>query len=173
MQPPTRWFAKPKNCCTKATDREAMALTARQRRPMLEFLPDINAILNSLSACLLVCGWVCIRRRNVAAHRACMGAALVVSASFLACYLLHHFNLGGSKPFPGAGAWRTLYFAVLIPHVVLAIVMLPPIFLTFRYALRGDFVRHRRLAPWTLAVWLYVSITGVVVYWMLYRMQWT
>lgn len=136
-------------------------------------LPDINACLNGGSALLLIVGWLSIRKKQVLAHKACMIAAFLVSATFLACYLLHHYNLGGSKRFPGVGVWRTIYFAVLIPHVLLAIAMLPPIFVTFRRAFAGDFAGHRRIARWTLAIWLYVSITGVIVYWMLYRMTWT
>lgn len=138
---------------------------------MIDKLPAINATLNSLAALLLFSGWICIRNKKVAAHKACMIASFFVSAAFLTCYLIYHAYVG-SKPFPGTGVWRTVYFTILIPHILLAIGMLPPIFITFYRAYRQDFVRHRRIARWTLPIWLFVSVTGVIVYWMLYQIAW-
>jgi uncharacterized membrane protein YozB (DUF420 family) len=100
-----------------------------------------------------------------------MISAFIVSALFLACYLVYHANVG-SRRFPIEGTWKTIYLAVLIPHILLAVVMLPFIFLTFKRAFAGDFERHRKVARWTLPIWLYVSVTGVVVYVMLYQIQW-
>jgi putative membrane protein len=137
----------------------------------IESLPAINAGLNATSAVLLTAGWLFIRRRAVTAHKVCMIAAFLVSTAFLACYVAYH-ALHGSTPFPGTGIWRQVYFAVLIPHIRLAIFMLPFIFVTFRRAFRGLYVEHARIARWTLPIWLYVSLTGVAVYWMLYRMNW-
>lgn len=139
---------------------------------MIESLPLVNASLNALAALLLVAGWVLIKAGRRDAHRNCMLAAFGTSALFLACYLVYHAKVG-SRPFPGTGAWRGVYFAILVPHILLAIGMLPMILVTFRRAFRGDYVRHRRLARVTLPIWLYVSITGVMVYWMLYQVDWS
>ncbi|QDU63089.1 hypothetical protein Pan216_39640 [Planctomycetes bacterium Pan216] len=139
---------------------------------MIESLPAVNATLNAIAAVLLAVGWVLIKQKRIIAHRNCMIAALVVSALFLSCYLVYHVN-HLSTSFPGTGVWRTIYFAVLVPHIILAIVMLPMIFLTFLWAFRGQIDRHRGLARWTLPIWLYVSVTGVVVYVMLYRIPWS
>jgi putative membrane protein len=132
-------------------------------------LPALNALLNSASAVLLTAGWIFVRRRRIAAHRACMLGAFCVSVLFLVSYVTYH-TLAGSRPFPGQGWVRGLYFAVLVPHVVLAAAMVPFVLTTLYRALAGDFARHARLARWTLPVWLYVSITGVVVYWLLYHL---
>jgi putative membrane protein len=132
-------------------------------------LPALNALLNGASAILLTTGWVLVRRRRVAAHRACMLAAFCVSVLFLVSYVTYH-ALAGSRPFPGQGWIRAAYFAILVPHIVLAAVMVPFVLTTLYRALTGDFVRHARLARWTLPVWLYVSVTGVLVYWLLYRL---
>ena len=118
---------------------------------------------------LLVTGWLLIKRRRIQQHRAVMIAAVMTSAAFLTSYVIYHAN-AGSKPFPGTGAIRTVYFAILIPHVILAALSLPPILITFARGLRRDDQRHRRIARWTLPVWLFVSVTGVIVYVMLYRM---
>jgi uncharacterized membrane protein YozB (DUF420 family) len=134
-------------------------------------LPAVNAALNATSAVLLVAGFACIRRRNIGAHRACMIAAFAVSTLFLVSYLVYHAQVG-SRPFTGQGPIRTLYFTILISHTILAIVIVPLVLLTVRRALTGQFARHARLARWTLPLWLYVSVTGVVVYWMLYRIEW-
>jgi putative membrane protein len=137
--------------------------------PVPAVVPTVNAALNATSTILLVTGWLCIRRRWIAAHRACMLAAFGASAAFLVGYIVHHARVG-SVPFGGEGAARTLYFAVLVPHIVLSAVVVPLALVTLWYAWRGHFARHRRLARWTLPVWLYVSASGVTVYWMLYRL---
>ncbi|MFQ5691966.1 MAG: DUF420 domain-containing protein [Nitrospinota bacterium] len=131
-------------------------------------LPAVNAALNSASALLLAAGYVFIRRRWVAAHRTCMLAAFGVSALFLVSYLTYHYNVG-SVPFGGRGWSRPVYFGILLTHTVLAAAIVPLALITLRHAWRGRFVRHRRIARWTLPLWLYVSVTGVVVYLMLYR----
>jgi len=137
--------------------------------PIISSLPHLNAALNATATVLLVTGWLLIKRRRIQQHRAVMIAAVITSAAFLTSYVIYHAN-AGSKPFPGTGAIRTVYFAILIPHVILAAVSLPPILITFIRGLRRDDQRHRRIARWTLPVWLYVSVTGVIVYVMLYRL---
>lgn len=132
-------------------------------------LPHLNAALNALSAILLVAGYAFIRAGRIQAHRRCMIAAFVVSALFLTSYVAYHAQ-AGSRPFAGTGLIRTIYFAILIPHVILAAAVLPLAIVTLRRGLRRDDVRHRRLARWTLPIWLFVSVTGVVVYLMLYRL---
>ncbi len=132
-------------------------------------LPAINAALNALAALLLVAGYVQIRRRRIAAHRACMLAAFTTSVLFLVSYLTYHAQVG-SQPFTGQGPIRTVYFVVLISHIALAALILPLALVTLRRGLRRDDVRHAAIARWTLPIWLYVSVTGVVVYWMLYRL---
>ena len=132
-------------------------------------LPAVNATLNATSAVLLTIGWFLIRSRRIAAHRRMMVAAFVSSSLFLTSYLIYHAKIG-SKPFPGTGAMRIVYFSILIPHVTLAAVVLPMAILTLRRGLRRDDTRHRRLARWTLPLWLFVSVTGVVVYLMLYHL---
>ena len=121
------------------------------------------------SAVLLVVGYLFIRRKRVAAHKACMVSAFVVSALFLASYVYYHVH-HGSTPFPGRGWVRGVYFAILVPHVILAAAILPLALVTLYRAWKKDFDRHRRLARWTLPVWLFVSVSGVVIYWMLYRL---
>jgi putative membrane protein len=132
-------------------------------------LPTLNAVLNGASAVLLGTGWAFIRRRRIAAHRACMLGAFCVSILFLVSYVTYH-ALAGSRPFTGQGWLRWVYFPVLISHIVLAAGMVPFVLTTLYRALDGDFRRHARLARLTLPVWLYVSITGVLVYWMLYHL---
>lgn len=133
-------------------------------------LPHLNALLNTVSAVLLLTGYRFIRKRNVAAHRRCMLAALGSSGLFLISYLVYHFSVG-SVPFQGQGWIRTVYFAVLVSHTVLATAIVPLVVLTVVRALRERFDRHRAIARWTLPLWIYVSATGVVVYWMLYQMD--
>ncbi|MDH5284100.1 MAG: DUF420 domain-containing protein [Gemmatimonadota bacterium] len=133
-------------------------------------LPTLNASLNATAAVLLATGYYFIRTGRRERHRACMIAALVASALFLTSYVIYHIQVG-SVPFKGVGAIRTVYFTILITHVVLAIVIVPLVLVTVSRALRGRFDRHRAIARWTLPLWLYVSVTGVIVYWMLYRMQ--
>ena len=132
------------------------------------YLPHLNAILNGTSAVLLFAGYTFIRSRNVAAHRACQVSALVVSLLFLASYLTYHYYHGATR-FQGAGLARPIYFTILISHTILAVVIVPLVIVTFYRALRQDFVRHRRIARVTLPLWLYVSVTGVIVYLMLYH----
>lgn len=134
------------------------------------FLASLNACLNATSATLLTTGWLAIRRRRIAVHRACMVAAFVASSLFLVFYLVHHATVG-SVPFRPEASWlRTLYFAILIPHVVLSAVVLPLALTTLYLALRGRFAAHRRVARWALPLWLFVSVSGVVVYGMLYHL---
>ena len=135
----------------------------------IEDLAHVNATLNAISAVLLVTGWVLIKRRRIAQHRLCMIAAVVTSVLFLTSYVTYHANVG-SKPFPGTGVMRAIYFTILIPHVILAATTLPFIVVTFIRGLRRDDARHRRLARRTIPVWLFVSVTGVIVYVMLYRL---
>jgi uncharacterized membrane protein YozB (DUF420 family) len=135
----------------------------------LRDLPTLNALLNALAALLLVVGWLLIRRRRIEAHRRAMLADFATSALFLASYLVYHFQVGSVR-FQGQGAVRTLYFAILLSHTVLAAAVPPLALVTLWRALARRFDRHRRIARWTLPIWLYVSITGVLVYWMLYRL---
>ena len=132
-------------------------------------LPALNATLNGISGILLVTGYVFIRRKQWRAHRACMISAVVMSALFLTSYVIYHAQVG-SVPFKGTGWIRTVYFAVLIPHVILAAAMVPPVLITVSRGLSGRYDKHRRIARWTLPVWLFVSVTGVIVYLMLYQM---
>ncbi len=132
-------------------------------------LPAANAALNGLAATFLVAGFVLIRRRRIAAHRWSMLAAFGCSIAFLVSYLFYHFH-AGSVRFQGTGAVRTIYFAILLSHTVLAAAVPFLALVTLYRAVKGRFDRHRQLARWTLPIWLYVSVTGVVIYWMLYRM---
>ena len=132
-------------------------------------LPAVNASLNAISTVLLLTGYAFIRRGERQKHKACMIAALVTSTLFLTSYVIYHAQVG-SVPFKGTGWIRTVYFAVLIPHVILAAAIVPPVLITVSRALSAKYDKHRRIARWTLPVWLYVSITGVIVYLMLYRM---
>ena len=134
-------------------------------------LPALNATLNGVAACFLAAGYVAVRSGRRDVHRACMLAALTASALFLVSYVVYHAN-AGSRPFPGTGPVRAVYFAILITHVVLAAAIVPMVMITVARALRERFDRHARIARWTLPLWLYVSVTGVVIYWMLYRVQW-
>ena len=135
----------------------------------VDALPHLNAALNAASAVLLITGWILIKQRRIEQHRGCMIAAVLMSSLFLLSYVIYHANVG-SKPFPGTGLIRTVYFAILIPHVILAAAVLPPILITFTRGLRRDDLRHRKIARKTLPVWLFVSVTGVIVYLMLYRL---
>jgi uncharacterized membrane protein YozB (DUF420 family) len=131
-------------------------------------LATVNAILNSIAAVLLVAGWRFIKRGDVRAHRAAMVAAFLVSAVFLACYLSYHW-LVGHVPFRGQGAVRPVYFAILISHIVLAMAVPVLALRMFFLAWRGRFDAHRRLGRLALPIWLYVSVTGVIIYLMLYH----
>jgi uncharacterized membrane protein YozB (DUF420 family) len=134
-------------------------------------LPTLNAFLNATSAALLLVGWTFILRKNREAHRRTMIAAFVCSTVFLTSYLVYHAQVGSVR-FPGTGGARTLYFAILLTHTVLAAAVAPMAVTTLVFAWKGRIEKHRRLARWTLPIWLYVSVTGVVVYVMLYRMTW-
>ena len=131
--------------------------------------PTLNASLNALASVFLVTGYLMIRSRRIDAHRRCMLSALGTSALFLVSYVIYHAS-AGSVPFRGTGALRVVYFAVLVPHIILAAAILPLALLTTARGLRGDYARHVRIARWTLPVWLYVSVTGVIVYLMLYHL---
>ena len=132
-------------------------------------LPTVNASLNALSAVLLACGWRFIRRREISKHRACMLAAFGSSALFLTSYLVYHAEVG-SVPYRGQGVTRTIYYVILLTHVVLAAAILPLALITLSRALANRFDRHKQIARWTLPIWLYVSVTGVVIYVMLYHL---
>lgn len=134
-------------------------------------LPAVNAGLNATTALLLSIGWAMIRRRRVAAHRACMLSAFAVSTLFLASYLFYHAH-AGLRHFQGSGWIRPVYFAILFSHTVLAAAIVPLAVVTAGLGLSARFPRHRRIARWTLPLWLYVSLTGVVVYVLLYRLPW-
>jgi putative membrane protein len=132
-------------------------------------LPALNAALNGASALLLVVGYAFIRRRWIGAHLAAMLGAFALSTLFLLSYVIYHYH-AGSRPFGGQGWVRPVYFVLLVTHIGLAAAIVPLALATIWRALTGRFDRHRRLARWTLPVWLYVSLTGVVIYWMLYRL---
>ena len=132
-------------------------------------LPALNATLNGVAALFLLGGYAFIRRRKIEAHRACMLAAVTTSALFLISYLIYHAN-AGSKPFSGTGPVRAVYFLILITHIVLAAAIVPMVLVTLSRALKRRFDRHAAIARRTLPIWLYVSVTGVVIYVMLYRL---
>ena len=131
-------------------------------------LPHLNAALNASSFVLLSSGYYFIRSGRVLAHRYCQLSAVVTSIVFLISYVVYHQHHGATR-FAGQGMARPVYFTILTTHTVLAVVIVPFVIVTLRRAMRGDFVRHRALARWTLPMWLYVSITGVLVYLMLYH----
>jgi uncharacterized membrane protein YozB (DUF420 family) len=132
-------------------------------------LPALNAVLNAASATLLLTGWRLIRRRRVEAHRRAMLAAVASSTLFLVSYLVYHAQVGSVR-FRGTGVLRVVYFTILISHTLLAAAIVPLVLLTMVRALQARFDRHRRLARVTFPLWCYVSVTGVVIYWMLYRL---
>jgi uncharacterized membrane protein YozB (DUF420 family) len=132
-------------------------------------LPLLNAVLNAAATILLLSGYTAIRRGKMRVHRALMLAAFATSVLFLTSYLIYHAQ-AGSRPFPGRGPIRAVYFTILISHVVLAAVIPVLAAVTLSLGLRSRFDRHVRIARWTLPLWLYVSVTGIVVYWMLYQM---
>ncbi len=133
-------------------------------------LPALNAALNSASAFFLILGYILIRQRAITGHTMSMLAACGTSTLFLISYLTYHFH-HGSTPFQGQGFMRIVYFAILISHTILAVAIVPLSIKTLTRGLRGRFQQHVSIARITLPLWLYVSVTGVVVYWMLYRMQ--
>jgi putative membrane protein len=134
-------------------------------------LPAVNASLNALSGVLLFLGFLLVRSRRIAAHRRVMLAAFVTSSLFLMCYVVYHAQVG-SVPFTRQGFVRPLYFAILITHVTLAAAVLPLAILTLSRGLKGRYAPHRRIARWTLPIWMYVSVTGVLVYVLLYQPNW-
>ncbi len=136
----------------------------------LSTLPAVNASLNAASAFLLTLGFIFIRQRAITAHTMCMLAACGTSTLFLISYIYYHYH-HGTTHFPGHGAVRIFYFTILISHTILAVTIVPLAITTLSRGLRGQFPKHVAIARITLPLWLYVSVTGVVVYWMLYRMK--
>ncbi len=132
-------------------------------------LPALNATLNATSAIFLVWGYVSIRRGHINLHKRCMLAALASSSLFLTSYVIYHLNIG-SQPFPGQGIARVIYFTILISHVLLAVTIAPLALTTASRGLKAQYERHVRIARWTLPLWMYVSVTGVVIYLMLYQL---
>jgi uncharacterized membrane protein YozB (DUF420 family) len=145
---------------------------ARDKSPLAKILPTVNASLNGMAGVLLVLGYVAVRRRRILLHQICMCSALGVSALFLGCYLFYHFVVLDGQPtrFAGEGWARPVYFGILLSHTILAVIVAPLALITAWLGLRNRLARHRRLARWTLPLWLYVSVTGVVVYLMLYHL---
>jgi putative membrane protein len=132
------------------------------------WLPELNASLNASSGVLLVAGYLFVRRGRIRAHHWCMVSAFVFSILFLVGYVWFHFHEGVIR-YKGTGWLRVVYFSILIPHTILATAIVPLAIITLMHALRGRFDRHRRIARWTLPIWLFVSVTGVTVYFMLFR----
>lgn len=136
----------------------------------ITILPTLNAVLNTIAVFFLLAGYVFIKKRNVLAHKTSMGLALLCSIAFLTSYLVYHFQMGSTK-FPGQGSIRYVYFSILISHTVLAALVPPLALITVYRAWKNQLARHVRIARWTLPIWLYVSITGVIIYWMLYHLE--
>jgi protein SCO1/2/putative membrane protein len=136
---------------------------------MTPILPSVNAVLNATAAVLLVWGYTLIRRKRFAQHRRVMQTAFVVSCLFLVCYLVYHYQVGSVR-FPRTGAIKTLYLSILGTHTILAAAVPVLAIITLRRGLSARYDKHRRIARWTLPIWLYVSVTGVVVYLMLYHL---
>ena len=133
----------------------------------LSDLPAVNACLNGLSTCFLVAGFILIRRKRVAAHRTCMLGAVASSTLFLACYIYYHLHAGRTE-FKDPAWFRPIYLTLLLTHTVLAVTIVPMVIVTLVRALRQRFDQHKRIARWTLPLWLYVSVTGVLIYYLLY-----
>jgi putative membrane protein len=134
----------------------------------LSMFPSLNAGLNATSAIFLILGYVLIRTGHRVAHRACMLVSVTASSLFLISYLIYHYNVG-TTAFPGQGWIRPVYFSILGTHTFFAIVIVPLVAVTLVRALRGRFALHKQIARWTFPIWLYVSVTGVVIYWLLYH----
>ena len=132
-------------------------------------LPSLNAILNSCSAICLILGFISIKKRKVELHKKFMASAFIFSTIFLTSYLYYHYQVGHTV-FPHTGLIKTIYLIILIPHIILAVIMVPLILTTFYFALKGNFESHKKIARWTLPIWLYVSFTGIIIYFMLYSM---
>ena len=137
--------------------------------PQLSDLPTLNATLNGISAAFLVAGFILIKQRRWRLHKRCMLGALASSTLFLISYVIYHANVG-SRSFTGTGSVRIVYFTILITHVVLAATILPLALITTARGLREQYGRHVKVARWTLPLWLYVSVTGVIIYLMLYQL---
>ncbi len=135
----------------------------------ISLLPAVNAALNATSALLLAIGYLFIRRKRITAHKICMASAFGTSTLFLISYLTYHYHVGSVR-FTGQGVVRVVYFTILLSHTTLAVAIVPLAVITLYRALRGRFDKHVRIARWTLPLWLYVSVTGVIVYWMLYHL---
>ncbi len=135
----------------------------------IESLPPLNAIFNSISACFLLLGFLAIKKKNKNRHRFCMLAAFVASIFFLTSYLIYHFNTTIFRSYPGIGFWKIVYYGILITHIPLAGLMTPFIVYALFLAFRGNFEKHVRVVKKLFPVWMYVSVTGVVIYFMLYR----
>lgn len=135
----------------------------------LHDLPAVNACFNTLSSILLIAGWVCIKKGNRIAHRNCMVGALVSSALFLAGYLTYHFTVHTLTRFENPAWFRPIYLTLLLTHTVLAVVILPLIFMAVFYAVKGRFESHKKVVRWAWPLWLYVSVTGVIIYLLLYQ----
>ncbi len=133
-------------------------------------LPAINAGLNATSALLLTLGYIFIRQRAITAHTMCMLGAFCTSCVFLVCYIIYHLHHHVTH-FQGQGIIRLVYFTVLISHTILAVVVVPLAIMTLLRGLKGHFFKHVSIARWSLPIWMYVSVTGVVVYWMLYQLK--
>jgi uncharacterized membrane protein YozB (DUF420 family) len=136
---------------------------------MIPVLPTVNACLNATAAVLLVWGYTLIRRKQIETHRKVMTAAFVTSCLFLVCYVVYHAQVG-SKHFPGTGMLKTVYLTILATHTVLAAAVPFLAIITLRRGLAAKYDKHRKIAKWTFPIWLYVSVTGVVVYFMLYHL---
>ena len=132
-------------------------------------LPVVNASLNALSTVFLTLGYIFIKQRKQNAHRNCMISAFITSAIFLACYLTYHITVKAVTKFQGQGIVRPIYFSILITHIILAITIVPMILITLSRAQKQRFDRHKKIARWTWPLWMYVSVTGVIVYMMLYK----
>jgi uncharacterized membrane protein YozB (DUF420 family) len=130
---------------------------------IIPYLPHFQAALNASATLLLVAGFYFIRKRNRYAHRNCMISAFLISAVFMVSYLTYHASVG-YMPFAGHGLIRPIYFTMLASHVILAAIIVPMVLVTVSYALRGNFYKHPRIARWTLPLWLYVSVSGVLIY---------
>jgi putative membrane protein len=135
----------------------------------VSFLPHLNAVLNATSAIFLLAGYRFIRQGRIRAHRNCQLSAFATSSLFLISYLTYHYYHGATR-FTGQGIARPIYFSILTSHTLLAVVIVPLVLVTLTRAAKADFVRHKRIARWTLPLWLYVSVTGVLVYLMLYHL---
>jgi putative membrane protein len=131
--------------------------------------PAVNATLNGLSAVFLGAGFVCIKNKKILAHRNCMISAFMTSALFLACYLTYHIFFHHLTVFRNPAWFRPIYLTILTTHTILAVVIVPLIFVTLNRALKERFDRHKKIARWTWPLWMYVSVTGVLVYWLLYQ----